>query len=271
MMQNNQRTIMPLQPYLILQTNTYKRMEDLDLGISHYYEFTLEEGNQHSIYSVPDGSIDLLFNIGTNQVHTYLSGTVFRAKPWEMGEDTTCFGVRLQAGEGILPKEISMDMLVDQDLKIEGNLFGDHLAERIALAKNMQERVTIFKDAYQKLMKKNEDISLKQNIDAYVRNRICERKGNVSIEDLAAETGYSPCYVRRIFKQFHGISPKQFSQFIRFQNLLQIIKENKNPYEQIALECGYYDEPHMMKDFKCYTGVTLEHYSSMIEEKKNLI
>ena len=41
-MQNNQRTIMPLQPYLVLQSNTYKRMEDLDLGISHFYEFTLE-------------------------------------------------------------------------------------------------------------------------------------------------------------------------------------------------------------------------------------
>ena len=160
---------------------------------------------------------------------------------------------------------------MDQDLKIDGNLFGERLAERIALAKNMQERVAIFKEAYQKLMKKNEKISLKQNLDAYVRNRICQRKGNVSIEDLAAETGYSSCYVRRVFKEFHGISPKQFAEFIRFQNLLQIIKENKIPYEQIALECGYYDEPHMMKDFKCYTGVTLEHYSSMIEDKKNLI
>lgn len=270
-MQNNQTIIKPLQPYLVLQSDVYKRMEHTELGISHFYQFTLGEGNNHSVYSVPDGSIDLLFNIGNNEVHTYLSGTVFHAKPWELGEEHTCFGVRFQAGEGVLPKELSIDMLVNQDLIIDDQLIGEHLAERIALAKNMQERVKIFLEAYSKLVQKNEDTSLKQNIDAYVRKRILQWKGNVSIEEIAKETGYSACYIRRIFKQYHGISPKQFAQFIRFQNVLQLVKNSQAHYEQMALECGYYDEPHMMKDFKYYTGVTLENYSSMIENKLDLM
>ncbi len=270
-MQDNQETIMPLQPYVVLQSDAYRRISHTELGISHFYEFTISEGKKHSVYSVPDGSIDLLFNIGSNEVQTYLSGTVFRAKPWELGEEHTCFGVRFQAGHGVLPREMTIDMLVNQDLKIDGNLFGDHLAERIALAQNMKERIHIFKNAYERLVQENTDTSLKANIDAYIRNRICACKGNISIEELAHETGYSACYIRRIFKQFHGISPKQFAQFMRFQYLLQVLKKDRNRYEEIALDCGYYDEPHMMKDFKCYTGVTLERYRNMIAEKVNLM
>lgn len=44
--------------------------------------------------AVPDGSIDLLFNIGSDKVTTYISGTVFGVKAWNLGDADTCFGVR---------------------------------------------------------------------------------------------------------------------------------------------------------------------------------
>ena len=34
-------------------------------------------------------------------------------------------------------------------------------------------------------------------------------------------------------------------------------------YDELALECGYYDEAHMMKEFKNYAGVTLEQYKKL--------
>lgn len=270
-MNDDQYTIMPLQPYVVLQSQNYRRIPHKELGISHFYQFTVTEGKGNSIYSVPDGSIDILFNIGKKEVHTYMSGTVFHAKPWEMGEEHTCFGVRFQAGQGILPKEMSIDMLVDQDVKIDEDLFGDQLAERIALAGNMEERTEIFKAAYHKIAMENADTSLQYNIDTYIRKRICQTKGNIPMEMLAKETGYTPCYIRRIFKKYHGISPKQFAQFVRFQHLLGVLKDENAHYEELALDCGYYDESHMMKDFKCYTGVTMDHYCSMIADKKEII
>lgn len=42
-------------------------------------------------------------------------------------------------------------------------------------------------------------------------------------------------------------------------------------YEQVALECGYYDEPHMMKEFKKYAGITLEQYRRMIIKQEKLL
>ena len=37
-------------------------------------------------------------------------------------------------------------------------------------------------------------------------------------------------------------------------------------YDELALECGYYDEAHMMKEFKKYAGVTLDTYRQMMQK-----
>ena len=39
--------------------------------------------------AVPEGSIDLLFNIGSDKVTTYISGTVFGVKAWNLGDADT--------------------------------------------------------------------------------------------------------------------------------------------------------------------------------------
>lgn len=256
--------IMPFQPYVLLQAKHYKQLVKPHLGISHFYEFSIGEQQSHAIDAVPDGSVDLLFNMGEQGVETYISGTVFHVKSWQMGERNTCFGVRFQPGQGLLPKEINRSMLVDQDILIDGNVFGENLVEKIAEAKDMTERVQIFENAYQSIVQKNEDTGIKQTIECYVRKRIYDTEGTISIQQISEETNYSPCYIRRIFKEYHGVSPKQFAQFIRFQHLLDVLKRENSGNEMVAQDCGYYDEAHMMKEFKTNTGVTMEQYRKMM-------
>lgn len=256
--------IMPFQPYVLLQSKQYKQLVKPHLGISHFYEFSIEEHQEHAIDAVPDGSVDLLFNIGEQGVETYISGTVFQVKSWQMGERNTCFGVRFQPGQGILPKEINRSMLVNQDILIDGNVFGENLVEKIAEAKDIASRAKIFEAAYQNIVQKNENTSMKQNVERYVRKRIYETEGTISMQQVSEETNYSPCYIRRIFKEYHGVSPKQFAQFIRFQHLLDVLKQEETGNEMVAQNCGYYDEAHMMKEFKTNTGVTMEQYKKMM-------
>ena len=105
-------------------------------------------------------------------------------------------------------------------------------------------------------------------MEEYIRNRIYESKGNISIGTLAEETGYSECYIRRIFGKIHGISPKVFEKFVRFQNTLNLMEKEKIGLEELAAECGYYDQSHMIKDFKNFSGVTPEAYMNLISEKQ---
>lgn len=260
--------INPFQPYMTLEMDGYSQINRADYGISHYYEFTIHDSKKHCIKAVPDASIDLLFNIGENKVTTYISGTVFGVKKWELGTQDDCFGVRFQPGQGMLPKDLTMEMIVDDDVEIDGDIFGKNLTEKIALAKNMDERIGIFKKAYEDMVLGRKSLSDKEKINEYLINRISRTKGMITMGQLEDETNYSACYLRRIFKSYHGISPKQFAQYIRFQNLLQQAENEQIRYEQVALECGYYDEPHMMKEFKKYAGITLDQYHKMILEKR---
>ena len=262
--------INPFQPYMTLEMDGYSQINRTDYGISHFYEFTIHDEKKHCIKAVPDASIDLLFNIGENKVSTYISGTVFGVKKWELGTQDDCFGVRFQPGQGILPKDITMEMIVNDDIEIDGDIFGKNLTEKIALAKTMSERIDIFKKVYEDIVLGRSSLSDKEKINEYLVNRISRTKGMITMRQLEDETNYSACYLRRIFKSFHGISPKQFAQYIRFQNLLMQADKEGVRYEQVALDCGYYDEPHMMKEFKKYSGVTLEQYRKMINTNKRV-
>lgn len=256
--------IRPLQPFVEKSKTNYIQLEKPYLGISHYYEMDMKSGTSHILEAVPDGSIDLLFNIGEKKVHTYISGTVFRAKEWDFGENEKCFGVRFQPGEGVLPKELSMEMLVDSDLEIEASLFGEHLSERIALAGGIEERSRIFEEAYQQFFREHRKDGTKEHLSAYISKRIVQTQGKITISELAGETQYSPCYIRRVFKELHGVSPKQQAKYIRFQHVLREMGSRENDFVQIAMHCGYYDEAHMIREFKNYTQYTPEKYSRLL-------
>ena len=131
------------------------------------------------------------------------------------------------------------------------------------MAESMDERYSLFRTAYQKMIEKEQLSDSKKNIVDYMIKRIYETNGRIVIGELAEETNYSSCYLRRVFREKNGISPKQFAQYIRFQSLLEKNEKQKLRYDELALECGYYDEPHMMKEFKLYSGVTLEKYRKL--------
>ncbi len=262
-MRQENTIINPLQPYIELGVEQLRKLNCSKLGISHFYEFSLGQDKPHEVKAVPDGSIDLLFNIGSDRVTTYISGTVFGVKAWALGDENRCFGIRFQPGQGVLPKELSMDMLVNDDIEIDGDLFGEHITERIALAKDIKERSELFMEAYEALIYSRTSFSDKEKINEYLVSRITRSKGQISMSELEKETNYSACYLRRVFKKYHSISPKQFAQFVRFQILLEKMKQESMRYDELALECGYYDEAHMMKEFKNYAGVTLEQYKKL--------
>lgn len=79
--------------------------------------------------------------------------------------------------------------------------------------------------------------------------------GLISIDTLADEACLSNRQFERVFKQRTGFSPKFFSRLVRFSNAWQI-KEN-NPgtsWTKIAYQCGYFDQMHLVKDFKEFAG-----------------
>lgn len=267
----SEKNITPMQPYLRLQTKNYQMILSGEAGISHFYEFTMKSGKQEAIQAVPDGSVDLLFSMGEKDVHTYIGGTVLKVKNWPMEADRLYFGVRFQPGRCKLPKELSIQDVVNNDLEIRGDCYGIDLLSRLWEEQNLDGRARIFMESYQNVVKNERHSETGLPLETYICKRIYETKGNISIRELSGEMGYSECYIRRAFGKVHGISPKLFEKFVRFQNALGqmdlfLKRARRISFDELALACGYYDQSHMIKDFKTFCGVTPEAYTKMMKD-----
>jgi AraC-like DNA-binding protein len=64
-----------------------------------------------------------------------------------------------------------------------------------------------------------------------------------------------------LFRRQVGLTPKVFCRVRRFQHVLRTIHREKDiEWAQIALECGYYDQPHFIHDFQSFSGLTPSAY-----------
>ena len=264
--------ILPVQPYLLLDAENYHEILTGRMGISNFYEFHVQDGVPGTFMAVPDGSTDLVFGIGERDVKVFIGGTVLRLKEWKFEEGRYYFGVRFLPGKSILPDGLSIQDVVNTDLEIDRNEYGQHLTDSLAEAAGIRERAEILWHYLEGNRKSRINDTLSK-LEQYMRKRIYATSGSITIQMLSRETGYSECYIRRVFRQIHGISPKEFERFIRFQALLNRIGENagKGGSQEAALSCGYYDQSHMMKDFRMFAGTTPEKYRKLISRKAEQI
>lgn len=185
-------TILPVQPSLILRTDNYQRLDsDLD-GISHYYRYCVKDGKGKEFHAVPDGSTDLLFEIGEHGVNTYMGGTVLQVKEWEMEENCIYFGVRFLPGKALFPQGMTIGDVVDADVCVENQDLAGNLAEKIALEKDFQKQAAVFSDYYCRVRaKQTQKENSSVEIEKFIRRKMYETAGNISITELAKQSGYS--------------------------------------------------------------------------------
>ncbi len=95
-----------------------------------------------------------------------------------------------------------------------------------------------------------------QKILEYINDNLSE---DITVSNLSLMSNFSLYYFIRVFKEEVGLTPKEYiiQQRIKLAREL-ILKEL--PLSHIAQECGFYDQSHMIKYFKLYTGLNPSFY-----------
>ncbi len=99
--------------------------------------------------------------------------------------------------------------------------------------------------------------------------RIESSKGCVNIKELSSLVCLSDKQFNRIFADYVGINPKHFLRIVRYQSvLLKLQNSNLSDYKDIDLhdlvyDFGYYDQSHLINNFKEFTGYTPREYISL--------
>lgn len=93
---------------------------------------------------------------------------------------------------------------------------------------------------------------------------------NVTICSLAKEMNITLRHFERLFKEEFGITPKKFQVSSRFHSTIRelLLTSGKDPL-QIALDKGYYDQSHFIKEFKSLSGLSPLQILMMKDEKSH--
>ena len=88
------------------------------------------------------------------------------------------------------------------------------------------------------------------------------------VDDLTRIAGMGKRALQRLFNEYVGVSPKWVIRRYRLHEVIETFNSRTRPeWVQLALDLGYFDQAHLINDFKTIVGYTPTEYQKLL--KKN--
>jgi AraC-like DNA-binding protein len=136
-------------------------------------------------------------------------------------------------------------------------LWGDgetrRLLERLAGARDMVQSASILDTAIAERLR----LAAAQGPRTGLAIDAAARLRRAKVSAVAADLGVSERHLRRVFRETVGVSPKVFAKLARFRRALRAAGvEGQARWANVAAVAGYYDQAHLIAEFRAIAGVT---------------
>jgi AraC-like DNA-binding protein len=208
---------------------------------------------------LPDGCVDILFQKqGDRSGALRVVGTMTRAHVFDLPPRQWTLGVRFKPAMAARFLRVGATELVDRTIEL-GDFWSSrrtrYLAERIADAKTPEEGAAQIEAA----LGEAPALDAPENAIA----QLVESRGIVNLDELADAARLSPRHFRRICLERSGISPKRLARILRFRNAVaRATPRRRGDWADVALACGYYDQAHLINEFREFSGAAPGNFSS---------
>lgn len=85
---------------------------------------------------------------------------------------------------------------------------------------------------------------------------ITSMHGRVDLDRIASDANLSIRHFRRLCLDESGLTPKHLCRVLRFRNALLLAQCKTPDWADIAAAAGYFDQSHLIRDFREFTGET---------------
>ncbi|MBE0659239.1 MAG: AraC family transcriptional regulator [Bryobacteraceae bacterium] len=151
---------------------------------------------------------------------------------------------------GVKGPEIT-SAIIELDEILAGEV--DRLADRLNSEATTASRFMVFEQFLRGRLKR---ARLLNDTMAWAVGHTFATGGRTTASELSRRTGYSVRYLEMAFHEHVGLSPKRLCRLVRFGRVIAALPAQGRPdWSRIAAECGYYDQAHMHKDFRRFTGM----------------
>ncbi|MGX5819496.1 helix-turn-helix domain-containing protein [Chitinophaga lutea] len=237
--------------------------------VSHFWEgeLHLQSGQEHVHQAIANSKIEWLFCYAGN----YANGGVNMPRAGCFGPSGLYrqyvsqssrygfFGIRLYPHALPVLFNIPAAAITDQQLDITTLLGSDgaELADQLFNAPAFEDRVAIA-TSFLTLRVQNKRERFAQ-FEKLVRTAY-HTANHSSVRELTQQANLSPRQFERHFKDMTGFSAKAFIKLTRFEQLiLRLCDAGHRPQQSltaIAHDLGYYDQAHLNRHFREFTGTS---------------
>ena len=252
------------QPDMIDRIPNYHSTFITDPQFSQIYAFQVSGSASVCSTALPDASVDFVFYRSADgrrglrligPAHALTSSYV------DFTGDTEYFGVRLKPALPAYVQSASTRELYGAILELDA-ADAAPLIDRLFAADSLPAQLEIAQPLLARTLR-GED-SGKTAIVRYIMARLLQRR-DVRVADLATDMGYSPYYINKMFHDYTGFRIAQYRRLLRLHSVLNAYEPTRNTAQmptqaELALSLGFSDQAHMIREFRCFTGMTPREY-----------
>jgi AraC-like DNA-binding protein len=154
---------------------------------------------------------------------------------------------------------LPMHELSERTVPLEAVLGADaaRLVDRLAETDGWGARIDLLEAA---LARRLADVRPSPGVD-WAWGRLVESNGRVRVAALCAQLGWSRKRLAERFCEEIGLPAKSVARLLRFEHALDLLgRDGSGESARLAVACGYYDQSHLINDFRDITGVTPTAY-----------
>ena len=242
----NTQSLVPELTYREFYPSTY-----LSGFISCYWivETKAHEVNHIRHRILPDGCIDIVFDLIAR--HAFLCGLADQTEYLTLNGKIRYFGIRF------LPHVISYIFKSETPESLNGKFELSDISKPLReMALTVLEKTNLCD--YIRVIEHQlglffYDYEINEKFKALL-NHALKNKGNITVKELSRFHSISEKQIGRHFIHNTGTSTKRFLRILRFQNAYQSLAAYKRSSIFLALDAGYYDQSHLIKDLKHFLG-----------------
>jgi AraC-like DNA-binding protein len=87
-----------------------------------------------------------------------------------------------------------------------------------------------------------------------------EDNPSIPMAEIRDLVGMSTKQLIAVFRAEVGLSPKAYARVRRFQMALTLLSTGAVGGARVAADVGYFDQPHFVREFRSFTGMTPTQY-----------
>ncbi|MBM9577605.1 AraC family transcriptional regulator [Leptospira sp. 201903070] len=236
--------------------------ENLEFFIEHHWtvEWDLRRKKPQLAETLPHPSIHLVIDRGNSRIQGIIEGK-FSYLLKDLGK---VWGIKFKPGAFFPFYQKPVCSIRNRSIPIDSVFHVDvpYLENLILSAKNDEERLkTLEEILLQNLPQADENVLWIQEVIEYVLKNPDVHK----VDDLASRLRIHKRTLQRQFSRYVGVSPKWVIQRYRLHEAAERLEKGKDVDGiQLALDLGYFDQAHFIKDFKTIVGKSPEQYSKLL-------